>query len=136
MPEYDKINLCNHSVTKIFLSIFCLLGSLKLMVTQGNSFLTIDMEFYTQDVTAAGLGSSGGSVVKNPPANAGHSGDMGSVAGSGSFPRGGNDNPLQCSYLGNPLDRGEWQAYRVTESDATELVVSSTQYGGLNNFEC
>ena len=44
--------------------------------------------------------------------------------------------PLQCSYLGNPLDRGEWWAYRVTESDATELVVSSTQYGGLNNLEC
>ena len=47
MPEYDKINLCNHSVTKIFLSIFCLIGSLKLMVTQGSSVLTIDMEFYT-----------------------------------------------------------------------------------------
>ena len=42
-------------------------------------------------MTAAGLGFSGGSVVKNPPANAGHSGDVGSVAGSGSFPRGGND---------------------------------------------
>ena len=35
------------SETKIFLSIFYLLGSLKLMVTQGNSVLTIDMEFCT-----------------------------------------------------------------------------------------
>ena len=27
----------------------------------------------------------------------------------GSVPGGGNGNPLQCSCLGNPMDRGAWQ---------------------------
>ena len=49
----------------------------------------------------------GGSVVKNPLANAG---DAGSIPGSGRSPGGGNDNPLQYSYLGNPMDRGAWWA--------------------------
>ena len=75
-------------------------------------------------------------LVKNPPANAGDTGDVGSVPGSGRFPRGGNGNTLQCSHLGNPLDREDWWAKRVTESDATELVVSNTQHGGLNKLEC
>ena len=44
----------------------------------------------------------GGSVVKNAPAN---SGDSGLIPGSGRFPGEGNGNPLQCSYLGNPMDR-------------------------------
>ena len=43
-------------------------------------------------------------VVKNPPANAGDMRDMGSVAGSGRFPGGGNGNPLQYSCLENPMD--------------------------------
>ena len=47
-----------------------------------------------------------GSVVKNPPANAG---DTSSIPGSGRSPGGGNSNPLQYSCLGNPMDRGAWQ---------------------------
>ena len=49
----------------------------------------------------------GGSVEKNPPANAG---DMGSIPGPGRSPGEGNDNPLQYSCLRNPMDRGAWQA--------------------------
>ena len=30
--------------------------------------------------------------------------------GSGRFPGGENDNPLQCSFLENPIDRGAWWA--------------------------
>ena len=46
------------------------------------------------------MGFPGGkSVVKNPPANAG---DVGSVPGSGRYPREVNDIPLQYSCLGNP----------------------------------
>ena len=37
-------------------------------------------------------------------------GDKGSIAGSKISPREGNGNPLQCSCLGNPMDRGAWQA--------------------------
>ena len=64
-------------------------------------------------------GFTGGSAVKNPPANAG---DSGSIPGWGRFPGEGNGNPLQYSCLGNPVDRGTW---RVTvhgvakESDTT-----------------
>ena len=53
------------------------------------------------------MGFPGGSVVKNPPANAG---DMGLNPGSGRSPREGNGNPLQHSCLGNPMERGAWQA--------------------------
>ena len=49
----------------------------------------------------------GGSVVKNPPANAG---DVGSVAESGRSPGGGNGNPPQYSCLGNSTNRGAWWA--------------------------
>ena len=38
-------------------------------------------------------------MVKNPPANAGPAGDMGSVPELERSPGGGNGNPLQCSYL-------------------------------------
>ena len=43
------------------------------------------------------MGFTGGSVVKNPPANAGDSGDTGSIPGSGRSPGGGNGNSLQSS---------------------------------------
>ena len=61
-----------------------------------------------------------GSMVEHPPANAG---DLGSIPGSGRFPRKGNGNPLHCSCLGNPMDRGAWWATVQgisTESDSTE----------------
>ena len=56
-------------------------------------------------------------VVKNPSTNAGDVRDMGSIPGSGRSP-GGHGNPLQCSYLENPMDRGTWQAtaHRVAMS--------------------
>ena len=48
--------------------------------------------------------------VKESPCNARDTGDAGSVPGSGRSPGEGNDNPLQYSCLGNPMDRGAWQA--------------------------
>ena len=56
------------------------------------------------------LGFPGGSVVKNPPANIGDSGDMGSIPGSGRSSVEGNGNPLQYSCLEYPMDRGDWSA--------------------------
>ena len=50
---------------------------------------------------------AGGSVVKNLPANAG---DPRSIPGPRRSPGEGNGNPLQYSFLGNPVDRGAWQA--------------------------
>ena len=51
------------------------------------------------------VGFPSGSAVKNPPASAGVAG---SVPGSGGSPGGRNGNPLQCSCLENPMDRGAW----------------------------
>ena len=36
--------------------------------------------------------------------------ERGSVAGLGRSPGEGNGNPFQYSCLGNPIDRGAWQA--------------------------
>ena len=52
------------------------------------------------------MGSPGRSAVKNLPAN---SGDMGSIA-SGIRCPGVRNGLLQYSCLGNPIDRGTWQA--------------------------
>ena len=49
-------------------------------------------------------------VVKNPPANVGDAKGEGSIPGSGRSPGGGDGNPLQDSYLGNPKDRVAWRA--------------------------
>ena len=57
-------------------------------------------------------------VVKNPPANAGDIRDVASIPGLGRSPGGGHGNPLQCSCLENPMDRGAWQAtvHRIAKS--------------------
>ena len=47
-------------------------------------------------------------VVKSIPAQAGDVRDAGLIPGSGRSPGGGHGNPLQCSCLGNPIDRGAW----------------------------
>ena len=56
-------------------------------------------------------------MVKNRSANGGDARDMGSIPGSGRSPGEGNGNTLQYSCLGNPMDKGAWQAtvHRVTK---------------------
>ena len=49
----------------------------------------------------------GGSVVKNPAANAV---DTGSIPGLGNSPGEGSGTSLEYSCLGNPMDRGARQA--------------------------
>ena len=49
-------------------------------------------------------------MVKNLPANAGDTEDMGSIPGSGRTPGEGNGNPLQYSCLDTSMDRGAWRA--------------------------
>ena len=63
-------------------------------------------------------------VVKNPPANAGDTGDMVFIPGSGRCPGGRSGNPLQYSCLGNPMGRRAWQptAQGLKESDMPERL--------------
>ena len=49
------------------------------------------------------MGFPGGPVVKNPPVIAGN---LDSIPGLKRSPSEGNSNPLQYSFLGNPIDRG------------------------------
>ena len=72
---------------------------------------------FKQDAIEA-LGFQGGTVVKNPPANAGDARDVGLIPGSRRPPGVGNGNQLQCSCLGNPMDRGAWRAivHGITKS--------------------
>ena len=57
-------------------------------------------------------------MVKNPPANAGHVRDVGSIPGLGRSPGGGHGNPLHYSGPEDPMDRGAWRGtvHGVTKS--------------------
>ena len=64
-------------------------------------------------------------MLKNLPANAG---DTGSMPGLGISPAGANGNPFQYSCLGNPMNRGAWQATVhgvAKESDMTKHACTS-----------
>ena len=52
-----------------------------------------------------GFGAPTPCAVENPDAR-----DPGLIPGSGRSPGEGNGNLLQYAYLGNPVDRGAWQA--------------------------
>ena len=65
------------------------------------------------------------SVVRNLPANAGDTGDAGSIPGSGRSPGGGHGNPLQYSCLKNPQGQRSLVGYSpwsCRELDTTELL--------------
>ena len=61
-------------------------------------------------------------VVQNLPTNEEHIRDHSSILGLGRSPGGGPGNPLQYSYLENPLDRGAWQVtkHRVAMSQTQQ----------------
>ena len=62
-------------------------------------------------------------MVKNLPALAGDAGDVGSIAELGRYLGGGNDNPLQHSFLEKPHGQRSLENYSpwgFTELDVTE----------------
>ena len=69
-------------------------------------------------VSAKEKGFPGGTVEKNPPANAGGPRDAGSIPGLGRSPGVGDSTLLQSSCLENSMDRGAWWAriHEVTKS--------------------
>ena len=80
-------------------------------------------------------------LVKNMPATqetAWNAGDLGSIPGSGRSLGEGNNNPLQYSCLGNPIDRGTWQAIvhgaaksQTRLKQPNTLLLSKKQYIGI-----
>ena len=69
-------------------------------------------------------------MVKNPPANTGHTG---SVPGSGRSPGEGND-PLQDSCLGYLMDREVWRAtvHGIKKELGQDLTSEQLQQGDFN----
>ena len=64
-------------------------------------------------------------MVKNPPANSGDTGDLGSIPGSGRSPGVGNDNPLQYFLPGKFHGQRSLVGYSPwghKESDTTEQL--------------
>ena len=78
------------------------------------------------------MGFPGGSLVKNPPANAGDIRDACLIPGSGRFSGVGNSSPIQYSCLENSMDREAWWANspwdsRVRHDCMTENTFRTTQ---------
>ena len=76
-------------------------------------------------------------MIKNLPANAGDTRDLGLIPGLGRSPGGGNGKPLQYSCLENPMDREAWLGYSPRgrkESDTTEQLHFQHFPLGLTGF--
>ena len=75
---------------------------------------------------------SGGTEVKNLPANVGDTKDIVLIPGSGRFPEVGNGNLLQYSCLEYSMDRRAWGAisHGVTKS-RTCLSTHTIPYHGM-----
>ena len=69
-------------------------------------------------------------MVKNLPANAGDTRDVGLIPRLGRSPGIGNGNSLQYSCLENSMDRGAWWAtvHGVAELDTTEQLGMHTLF--------
>ena len=79
-----------------------------------------------------GTAFPGGRMVKNPPANAGATGDGNSILVLRRSHGGGNGNPLQYSCLEHSMDRGIWWATdpgltksHILLSDCTSRTLST-----------
>ena len=87
--------------------------SLEVTISGGEKLLPprkpweLNLRPFVEKGQVTSVGFLGGSAIKNLWVNAG---DVGSIPRSGRPPGEGNGNPLQYSCLGNPMDRGAWQA--------------------------
>ena len=67
----------------------------------GNLSIHSQFDLYFSDLRDFPGGSDGKTSAYN-------AGDLDSISGWGRSPRQGNVNPLQYSYVGNPMDGGAW----------------------------
>ena len=73
---------------------------------------------------------SGGSDSKESACNAG---DLGSIPGSGRSLGEENGNPLQYSYLENPMDSGAWLGTALGVGKIVKLVHVPIKYSCVKN---
>ena len=80
-------------------------------------------------------GFPGDAVVKNMPANAGDTRNVGSMPGSGRSPRVWNGNQFQYSCLENSMDRGAWWAidHDVSKSQTQLSIFTHTHIHTMEN---
>ena len=71
-------------------------------------------------------GLPGATAVKNLPSNAGDTGDVGFIPGSGWSSGIGNGNPLQYSCLENPTDREAWLPQSIGSQSVQRKVSTHT----------
>ena len=80
----------------------------------------------------------GGAALKNSPAIQKMQETWVSIPGSRRSPGGGHGNPLQCTCLENPMDRGAWWAvvYGVTQSRTRLKWLSSSSSSSSSDANC
>ena len=106
-PDKNRLKLYVQLVTGKLHQIFCVLAPILSKQTSALSVYPF-LSFYLKFSKLTIRGFPGGTVVKNLPANAGDTRDVGLIPGSGISPGEGNGKPLQYSCLGNPMHRGAW----------------------------
>ena len=74
---------------------------------------------------------SGGSTVKNLPANAGN---KGSIPGSGRTPGEGNGYLLQYSCLGNSMEGGTWWGTAAAAAAAAAKLLQSSPWQRAGHY--
>ena len=114
------ISSISPSVSGLFHLAQCLLGHL--CYCKWQSFL-----FFFKAEEYSIIGFTCNSVVQNPPANLGHTGDLCSIPWLGRAPGGGNGNSFHYSSLGNPMVRGaSWATVHGIESVRHNWVTENT----------
>ena len=101
---YSKVNQLSINIYPLFLDSF-LYRSLQILSRVSCTIQQVLIHYFISN--SAYMGFPYDSDGKE---SAGNAGEWNSFPGSGRSPRGGNGNPLQYSYLENPMNRGAWWA--------------------------
>ena len=75
-------------------------------------------------------------MVKNSPANARDTRDIGLIPGLGRSPGVGNDNPLQYSCLENSMDRGVWWATIHGMAKELDMTGHTQDISSVQSLSC